>query len=430
MIRFLGCRLTCAPLMLAALISLAPLPASAFEKIQENWPAWRGPQANGVAPGGSYPTTWSETSHIRWKIELPGPGSSTPIVWGNQLFVTCGVEGKDSVVAYDRGGKQQWITTFASERPGKHKKATGSNPSIATDGKQLFAYFKSGTLACLDMAGKVVWEKNLQALYGEDTLWWDLGTSPVLTKDHVVVAVMQTGPSYLAAFDKSTGNVAWKQDRNLDAPSEAAQSYSTPVVIERDGKQLLVVLGADHVTCHDAASGKELWRLGGLNPTGQKFFRSISSPVVSDDLVIAPYARGATTSAVRLGGQGDVTTTHLAWAKEKLGADVPTPVAYQGKVFVCGDKGQLTCVDAKTGNEVWTGTLEKNRNGFTASPTVAGGKLYVVREDGKTFVLDTGNEFKIIAENELADAYAIATPVFVDGQIFLRTLTHLYCIGE
>lgn len=395
-----------------------------------NWPSWRGPGFNGVAAGKGYPTRWSKTENVLWKASLPGKGASTPMVWGEQIVLTCGIEGKNGVLCLDRNGKQLWQALVGSERAGKHKKATGSNPSAATDGKHIYVYFKSGDLACLDFAGKVLWQHNLQQMYGEDTLWHDLGTSPVLTTAHVVVAVMHSGPSYLAAFDKETGKPAWKQDRNLDAPSEAAQSYSTPVLVQEEGRETLVVLGADHVTAHNAATGKELWRVGGLNPTGQMYFRSISSPVVSDGIVVAPYARGATVTAIRLGGSGDVTKTHIAWTRDKLGADVPTPAAMGGKVYLCTDRGELACLDLHTGKTLWSGTAVKNRGAFSASPVLADGKIYITREDGTTFVLEQGNEFKVLATNELPDEFVVATPVFVDGRILIRTADHLYCIGS
>jgi outer membrane protein assembly factor BamB len=396
-----------------------------------NWPNWRGPDFNGVVRDGKgFPTKWSSTENVLWKIDLPGKGASTPIVWEDRIIVTCAIDKSNGVLCLDRNGKQLWHKTVGTEKPGKHGKATGCNPSAVTDGKLLYVYFKSGDLACLDMAGKIVWQQNLQKLFGEDTLWWDLGTSPVLTKENLVVAVMHSGPSYLAAFDKSTGKQAWKQDRNLGAPSEAAQSYSTPVVVNDGGKEILVVLGADHVTAHDAKSGAELWRVGGLNPTGQQYFRSISSPVVSDGIVVAPYARGSTLTAIKLGGKGDVTKTHIAWSKDKLGADVPTPAAVDGKAYLCTDRGEVVCLDIKTGKQLWSGSPEKNRQAFSASPVVADGKIYITREDGKTFVLEQGNEFKVVAANELADEFVVATPVFVDGRILIRTAQHLYCISK
>jgi outer membrane protein assembly factor BamB len=410
-------------------LAVAMLAFVASSAVAENWPSWRGPTASGVASGENYPTQWSAEKNVKWKVKLPGLGNSTPVVWGDKIFLTSGIDGQNNVLALDHAGKELWRTPVGKEVPGKHKKATGSNPSAVTDGEHLFVYFKSGDLACLDYSGKVLWHENLQDKYGEDTLWWDLGTSPVLTKNAVVVAVMQSGPSYLVAFDKQSGKVAWKQDRNLDAPEEAAQSYSTPVVLEYNGQQIIVCLGADHVTCHDAATGKELWRVGGLNPTNHKFFRSIASAVVDSNVVVAPYARGATLTAIKLGGSGDVTKSHVLWTKDDLGADVPTPAAQDGKAYVCTDKGELSCVDIPTGNILWKVAAEKNRNAYSSSPVLAGDKVYLTREDGKTFVVDTTTH-KIIAENELDGEFTVATPVFVDGTILIRTHESLYCIGK
>ena len=156
----------------------------------DNWPAWRGPTLNGVAPGKNFPTRWSSTENVAWKAALPGVGGSTPIVWGDRIFVTCPDNGLNATLCFTRKGQRLWQTTLGKESPGKHKKGSGSNPSPTTDGEHVFVYFKSGDFACLDFDGKVVWKKNLQEKYGEDTLWWDLGTSPMLTKNHVVIACM------------------------------------------------------------------------------------------------------------------------------------------------------------------------------------------------------------------------------------------------
>jgi outer membrane protein assembly factor BamB len=405
------------------LIIVAPLSAA-------NWTNWRGPNFSGVAQGTGYPVEWSDSQNVAWKIALPGRGSSTPVVWGDSIFLTCGMDGQNTILAYDLHGKERWRETVGAEKPGKHKKASGSNSSCVTDGQSVFAYFKSGDLACTDLAGKILWKVNLQEKFGADTLWWDLGTSPVLTKDNCVVAVMQTGDSYLAAVNKVSGEIAWKADRNLDAPEEAAQSYSTPVVAMDNGQEILIVLGADHVTAHRTDTGKEIWRVGGLNPTRHKYFRSIASPVVFDGVVVAPYARGGSVTGIRLGGQGDVTETHVAWRKEGDGPDVPTPAVANGKAYILSDKGVLTCVEIASGKKVWSGQTEKNRHNFSASPVLADGKIYITREDGRTFVLAQGDEFTILAANDLDEAQTVASPVFVNGHILLRTDTHLYCIGS
>jgi len=411
--------------LLAASSPIAPAPVGAG-----NWPNWRGPQLNGVA-AGAFPTEWSADKNLKWKVDLPS-GGSTPIVWDDRIYVTCGKESKNLLVALDMNGKTLWEAKIGTERPGKHQKATGANPSAVTDGDVIAAYFKSGDIAGVDRSGKVLWEKNLQKEYGEDTLWWDLGTSPVMTSKYVVVTCMQSepSPSYLVALDKKTGEIAWKVDRNVPAPKEAAQSYTTPVVIQHGGQEILVVLGADHVTGHDAATGKELWRVGGLNPEQNGFFRSISSPVVDGDMVLAPYARGNSLTAVRLGGSGDVTKSHVAWTKQGLSADVPTPTAQEGKVYVATDKGKLGCLKVATGEEIWTADLPKNRLAYSASPILAGGHLYLAREDGTTFVVDASSG-KLVATNSLGeDEKTVATPVLVNGHVLLRTFEHLYCFGK
>lgn len=394
----------------------------------DNWPSWRGPTLNGVAGGEGYPTKWSNTENIAWRVAMPGRGASTPIVWEDRIFLTCGIEGRNHVLGYDRAGKEQWRTPLGTEIAGKNNKASGSNPSVCTDGEYVFAYFKSGDLACLDFEGKVVWKRKLT--YELEALWWDLGTSPVLTNDCVVIAMMITGPSYVVAFDKKSGKQVWKQDRNVDAPVEAAQSYTTPVVAtDKNGKQTIYVLGADHVTAHDAISGKELWRVGGFNPKQDGYFRSICSPVLAGDILIAPYSRGRTITAIRTGGSGDVTDSHVLWTAQGIGADVPTPVVNDGKVYVCTDRGELACLDLETGKQLWRYRTGRASGTYTSSPIMADGKLFLTNEKGETRVVRPAEKLDLVSENTVGE-FTVATPVFVDGRILLRTYDHLYCIGK
>lgn len=416
--------------MLKPLVSGLAVLLLASSVCAENWPTWRGPTSNGVATEGDYPTSWSDSENVLWKVKLDGRGASTPIVWGEQIFLTYGQAGKNVLACFNRAGKSQWSVEIGTAAGGKHKKASGSNPSCVTDGKLVYAYFKSGDVAAVHLNGKIAWQKNSQQLYGKDSLWWDLGTSPVLTKDNLIVTVMQTGPSYIAAFDKATGDVAWKVDRDVPAPVEAAQSYSTPVVATIDGREQIFVLGADHATAHDASNGKELWRVGGLNPKQNGYFRSISGPVLSGSTLIAPYARGGSVTAIRLGGNGDVTNSHVAWTKTGTGADVPTPTIKGDRIYICRDRGTLVALDVKSGEIVDSVQLEKNRHAYSASPILAGDHLYLTREDGKTFVVDTSDKLKVVASNEVGGEQTVATPVLVDSQILLRTYDHLYCIGK
>lgn len=401
----------------------------------DQWPSWRGPENNGVAPDGDYPVRWGADEGVAWKFTLPGKGASTPVVWGDRIFVTCAVDGENSLICLDREGELQWSKTVGQERKGKHKKATGSNSSPVTDGERVFVYFKSGDLACFDFDGKSLWHENLQEKFGKDTLWWDLGTSAVLTKENLVVACMQSDNenlenSYVAAFDRMTGKLVWKQARNMKAPNEANQSYSTPQVVEFEGTETIVVLGADFITAYSASDGKELWRVGDLNPKQDQYFRSISSPVVADGIVVAPYARGNSLTAIKLGGSGDVTDSHVLWSIDGPSSDVPTPVAKNGRVIVLTDKGIVAALDISTGEKHWELKLEKSRDGFSASPILVGTHIYATREDGTTFVVETtGDTPKLVSKNVI-DEFTVATPVFSDGQVLIRTRQNLYCFKK
>ncbi len=394
---------------------------------QTAWPTWRGPNGNGTAAAGQYPTAWSENEGIRWRVPLNGRGASTPVDIAGRLVLTLGVGEENTVLCIDRDGKEVWRTSLGQERAGKNAKASGANSSPVTDGENVYAYFKSGDFACLTSEGKIAWRLNIQDKYGEDSLWWDLGTSPILTKDCVVVAVMQTGPSFLLALDKKTGLERWRADRWLDVREEANQSYTTPTLATVDGEDAIVTLGADHVTAHRVTDGELLWKLGGFNPANDGYFRSIASPVLSGDLVICPYARGSTLTAVRL-AKGLDDNARVAW-KLDFGSDVPTPVVSAGRCYLLSDRGSVSCLDTVTGNKLWTQDLPKSNKGYSSSPLLAGGNLYCVREDATTFVLQgvEGSEPKMASKNTL-DGYAVASPIAIDGRIYLRTYENLYCI--
>ncbi|NMC41724.1 MAG: PQQ-binding-like beta-propeller repeat protein, partial [Bacteroidales bacterium] len=193
----------------------------------QNWPQWRGPDANGIAEPGNYPVKFSSTEGLLWKTELPGKGGSTPVVWNDRIIITSGIgegsEAEDGVLCYDWSGKLLWQVKLGKQNPGRHARGSGSNPSAVTDGERIFVFFKSSTAAALDFSGKVLWKTNLQDTYGEISYFWDLGSSPVLVNNLVVYTVMHEGPSYLVAFDKVTGKVVWKADRNYTSGRETPQ---------------------------------------------------------------------------------------------------------------------------------------------------------------------------------------------------------------
>ena len=404
--------------------------------VAQEWKQWRGSSQQGVAPTGEFPTEWKEGEAIAWRASLPGAGGSTPVVSNGQAYLTSGVDGQNRLLAFDvESGKQLWTTKIGTDSGGKHAKGSGSNPSAVTDGLLTYAYFRSGDVAGVDRDGKVRWHKNLQDAFGKDTLWWDLGTSPLLTEKAVVIAVMQTGPSYLVALDKQTGDVLWRTDRLLEAPEEAAQSYATPLATQVNGKGVIAVMGADHLTLHDEESGVEIGRLGGFNPNGEKYFRSIASPVISGEIAICPYSRGATLTGVKMSdlieGKGEKS---IAWFRDDIGSDVPTPAAFEGRVYVCGDKGLVTAIDANSGETIWDLTLPKSRHAFSCSPLVAGGNLYITREDATTFVIGplSAKQPTLLATNELDDnqAFTVASLVPVENGFMLRTKGSLYRIAK
>lgn len=400
--------------------------------VAENWPQWRGPNGNGTAAAGDYPLKFSSTESVAWKVELPGRGNSTPVVWGDRIFVTTGMDGQDSVLCFDMAGKELWRKQLGPERAGKHRNGTGANSSPVCDGKNVIVYFKSGTVTCLDLDGNEKWKTNLQERFGKDTMWFDIGTSPVFAAGCVVVAVVQEGDSYLVAFKPDNGELAWKTARKYECPPECDQTYSTPHVAQLDGRDIIVTWGADHLTGHDAATGKFLWECGDFNPEKKTHWRTIASTSVSDGTAVVSYGRGDFLVGVRASGEGDITKSARIWEKSGKGqsTDVPTPVTVDGKAYVLNDEGHITCYDIKTGEEHWSADLPKNRNKFYASPILAGDKLFCTREDGTIFVgevSDTG--YKQLAENEMGE-HIIPTPVLINNGLLVRTEDRLYRIAK
>jgi outer membrane protein assembly factor BamB len=404
--------------------------AKEFATATQNWPQWRGPLAHGVGAAGDYPVKFSSDEGVAWKVELPGAGCSTPAVWGDSIFVTCGIDGEDGVVCYGLDGQERWRQQLGPERPGKHRNGSGSNPSPVTDGKHLFTYFKSGTLACFDLDGGELWCINLQDKFGKDTLWWDLGTSPVIAGERVIVAVMQEGDSYLAAFDVATGKMLWKEPRIYECPRESDQAYTTPEVVTVDGREQLIIWGSDHLTGHDLETGEMIWQCGGFNPDEQSNWRVIASAGIEDGIALVPYGRGNYLAGIRLGGTGDVTASHRLWEVEDrgIGADSPTPAIRDGRAYVLGDAGRVGCFDIRSGDELWSDSLPRNRNKFFASPALAGDKLYCAREDGTIFVGRVSDDgFELLAENDMGES-TIATPVPIRGGLLIRGREHLFRI--
>lgn len=396
------------------------------------WANWRGPNGDGSTVEGKYPVNWSETNNILWKTPLPGKGCSTPIVWDDKIFVTAPSDGQDAVLALDWNGKELWRTKLGTERAGKHRNGSGSNASPVTDGKNVFAYFKSGTLAALDLAGKTLWQTNLVEAFGRDTLYWDHGTSPVVTEKFVVMARMHQGESWLAAFDKQTGELKWKTARNYQTPQENDHGYTTPLVIRHEGKEALLTWGGERLTIHDAADGKLLWSAAGFNPNSGKNWPAVATPVLVGDVAIVPFGRSDRGTpllyGVKLGKTGELETTNHLWTRNDTGTFVPSPTVWQKNMYLLRDRGEVECLNPLTGAAVWKDSLPKASANYYGSTAIADGKLYAAREDGVFYVANVDKKFEVLAENNMGER-VIATPVFLNNRILVRGEKNLFCLA-
>ena len=395
-----------------------------------DWPQWRGPDSNAAVPAGDYPVEFSPTKNVVWKIDLPGPGASTPAVIGQTVFVTCEVEGEDTLCRYGLDGSHKWTKQLGQGREGKHRLATGANPSPVVDEERVYAYYKSGRLVALTHDGQEVWQRELQAEFGPDTLWWDLGSSPILTEAGVLIAVMQAGGSYLATFDRATGELVWKQPRDFDRPEESDQSYTTPALVDTDQGPRVVVWGADFITGHDPVTGEERFRCGGFNPDEQPMWRSIASSTIANGLIVTRFGRGDLLAATKLGGTGDITDSSRQWTLQGVGADVACPIIADGKVYVLGDRGEVTCVDLSSGEKLWSGKLPRGKGKYFSSPLLAGDLLYCLREDGVAYTARVGDGLELLATNDLEEEVVSQPTPITGGRLLVRTRTKLYLFGE
>lgn len=412
------------------LLILGVLQVSTFRTRAENWPSWRGQSQNGVAAAGQYPLEFSSDKGLAWRVALPGKGSSTPAVWGSRLWLTAAVKRQDSLLCYDLDGKALWQAALGKGAPGKHREGMGANASPVTDGKYVVASFKSGNVGCFRVDGTKQWQKNLRKGFPKGKLLWDAGTSPVIHEGRVILAVLHTGDSYIVAIDLKSGAIVWQVDRPFVTATENNDGYATPLIATVGGKDILVVWGADHLTGHDLKSGARLWTCGGFNKGDSPYWRVIASPVIQGNTAIVPYGRGKRLAAIRLDGQGDVSVSHRVWARRGISADVPTPAAGDGWVYVLGDRGSVASVSAEDGRVRYQYKLPQGGGRFYASPLLAGDTLYCVRENGTVYALKVSEtEFTLLHSNELAEPM-VASPVPIDGKLLLRGLKHLYCVSS
>lgn len=405
----------------------------------EQWPHWRGPAQNGVSTATDLPATWSETENIVWKKELPSWSGGTPVVWGERIFLTSPnsgekTEGGEKLLLgclSTKDGSVLWQRELAQGNA-YMMKHNNTSPSPTTNGKVVVAASGTGVLRAFDMDGKELWHRDLQKEYGAFGHMWGYASSPLIHGKYVIAEVLHgmktDDPSYVVAFDLKSGKEVWRVERPTDAPNESPDAYTTPTVLRHNGQEQIVISGGDYVTGHDPKSGKELWRGGGLNPKNEGNYRIVGSPIAIDGMVYAP-TRKVPLLAFKAGGKGDISTSHLAWKYEGRAApDVPSPATDGRYFYMVDDRGQATCLDAKTGALVW-GPERTEQGNVSSSPVLADGKLYIVNENATTTVLAAGKEHEVLATNKLDGGYTLSSMAIAGGRIYLRTETHLYCIG-
>lgn len=474
---------------LAAALALATTADSvgAAGAATENWPQWRGPHLNGTSTETDLPTTWSADSNIAWKLDIAAWTGATPIIWEDSIFLnvsyveraserrrgrggpdgdqSAGGAGNDGLesttqsggpgaggpnnerVASDgagapaqdlnvelwrvdrRDGTVLWKRVL-SDNDHQERKQNMSSPSPVTDGEHVWTMTGTGWLRAFDFDGNEIWARNISDDYWSFGLNWGFASSPLLHEDALYVQVLHgmktDDPSYVLRIDKSTGETVWMVERPTNAIRESPDSYTTPALLEYDGNTEIVITGGDVVTGHDPETGEELWRADGLNPENNRNYRIVASPLIIGDVIIAP-TRVRPMLALRAGGRGDITTSHLLWSFDS-GPDVPTPVSDGELLYVVTDRGVMHALDVQTGELVYTNQrLEPGT--YSSSPTMADGKIYAMSEDGVTSVVKAGREFEIMATNSL-DGYTLSTPAVSHGMIYIRAGEALYAIGD
>jgi outer membrane protein assembly factor BamB len=400
----------------------------------ENWPAWRGPLANGVSGEKALPIKWSTTENIAWKLPMPSRSGATPIIWNDHIFLnvaTAMTSGNLELWAVDRHkGEPMWKRPLGGGN-NQQRKQNMSTPSPVTDGSTVWVMTGTGVLKAFDFKGTELWMRDVQRDYGQFGLNWGYASSPLLNDGALYIQVLHgmrtDDPSYVMKIDGKTGKTLWKVNRPTNAIDESPDAYTTPLLVTSGTNTEIAVAGGDIVTGHDPATGQELWRANGLNPTNDPSYRIVASPVFAAGLIVAP-TRNRPMLALKPGGRGDVTTSHLSW-KFDLGPDVPSPISDGKLLYVLRDNGVIHALDVQTGAVVW-GPERLKTGAYSSSPVLADGRLYVTSEnEGLTSVFSAGRKFEVLAEN-LLDDYCLASPAVSNGQIFIRTDKFLWAIGN
>lgn len=400
--------------------------------VSANWPSWRGPGGDGVSAEKNLPLKWSPTENIAWKIALPQWSGATPVIWGDTIFLNVAESDGStlSLWALRRTSGEVLWKKHLSGGNNKQRKQNMSSPSPVTDGTTVWVITGTGVLKAFDFKGSELWARDIQRDYGRFGLNWGYASSPLLHDGDLFVPVLHgmktDDPSYVLRIDGKSGKTEWRVERPTKAITESPDAYITPTVARVGKDYEIIISGADDVTGHDPATGKELWRAHGLNPDNNPFYRVVASPVAYGDLVIAP-TRERPMLVLRAGGRGNVTSSHKLYEFNN-GPDVPTPVTDGTFVYIVNDRGIAYCLELKTGKTVY-GPERLASGTYSASPVLADGKIYITSEDGVTSVYRAGPKFERLAENRLDD-YTLSSIAVKNGQLFLRTAGWLWAIGQ
>lgn len=409
--------------MIRALSLLILLFGAATTAAAGNWPAWRGPLGNGYSGETGLPLNWSATENVRWKIPLPGPGNSTPIVWGDRVFLTQSLDrdGRQrALLCFNRkSGKLLWqhIIPFEAEES-THADNPYCSASPVTDGERVIAWLGSAGAVCCDLEGKELWRRDL----GKFEHIWGNASSPLLYGD---LAIFNCGPgerTFLLAVDKKSGKDVWKVEIPGGSYGENSTdwtgSWSTPVLVTVQGRDELLLSWPGGVHAYDPRTGKELWNCKGLTKL------VYTSPVATGEVVVAMSGYGGSALAVRPGGSGEVTETHRLWYEARSPQRIGSGVIVGDYLYVVNSPGTAECIEWKTGKSLWT-----ERIGFASWGNLvhAGGRLYVTTKQGETVVLAARPKFEILARNPLGEA-TLASIAVSQGDLFIRTYSHLWCI--
>jgi outer membrane protein assembly factor BamB len=383
------------------------------------WPRWRGPSGQGVVAGTGYPDSWSNTENVKWKVPVPGSGNSSPIVWGDRIFVSTAYDSgrRLSVVAYRRTDGTKLWETFAPEGRtpyGNHYKNGFASATPATDGQRVYVSFGPRGLMALDMNGKQVWYRDL----GPMEAYHGTAGSPLLYKDRLILYQDQSRNSFIAAFDTRTGKTLWT------TPRQANVGWGTPIAVRVVDHDEIIVNGQLKVQAYNPDTGAEIWSCGGST------YEVIPTPVVGYGMVFCSSGRAGPTLAIRPGGKGDVTRSHVAWTSPRGSPFVPSPILYGEHLYMVNDMQSIvTSFHATTGKVMWQNRLGvARREGFSASPIAVDGKIFFTNDEGETFVLKAGPTFELLRTNKIGEG-TLATPALVDGRWYIRTESNLFAIG-